>query len=49
MDRLAIISDIHGNITALNAVLDDIASREISRIICLGDYVTKGAVILIWL
>lgn len=42
MDRLAIISDIHGNITALNAVLDDIASREISRIICLGDYVTKG-------
>ena len=33
MDRLAIISDIHGNITALNAVLDDIASREISRII----------------
>lgn len=42
MDRLAIISDIHGNITALNAVLDDIASRGISRIICLGDYVTKG-------
>lgn len=42
MDKIAIISDIHGNITALNAVLDDIASRGISRIICLGDYVSKG-------
>lgn len=41
MDRIAIISDVHGNITALNAVLDDIHSREISRIYCLGDSVTK--------
>ncbi len=41
MDRIAIISDVHANITALNAVLDDIYSRGISRIICLGDSVTK--------
>ncbi len=28
MDRIAIISDVHANITALNAVLDDIHSRD---------------------
>ena len=42
MDRIAIISDVHANITALNTVLDDIHSKGISRIICLGDSVTKG-------
>lgn len=42
MDRIAIISDVHANITALNAVLDDIHSRGISRIYCLGDSVIKG-------
>lgn len=41
MDRIAIFSDVHANITALNAVLDDIYSRGISRIYCLGDSVTK--------
>lgn len=41
MDKIAIISDIHANITALNTVLDDIASRGISRIYCLGDSVIK--------
>ncbi|NNE80630.1 MAG: metallophosphoesterase family protein [Silicimonas sp.] len=34
---LAVISDIHGNISALDAVLDDIARRDISRIVNLGD------------
>lgn len=43
MERIAIISDVHGNITALNTVLDDIYSRGISRIFCLGDSVTKCA------
>lgn len=43
MERIAIISDVHGNITALNAVLDDISLRGISRIFCLGDSVTKCA------
>lgn len=41
MDKIAIISDIHGNLTALNAVLDDIAKRGINRIFCLGDLVIK--------
>ena len=38
----AIISDIHGNYEALRAVLDDIASRKITEIICLGDIVGYG-------
>ena len=39
----AIISDIHSNIEALQAVLDDILSRDIKDIICLGDLVGYGA------
>lgn len=42
MDRIAIISDIHGNIPALEAVLADIKNRGIARIICLGDLAGKG-------
>ena len=42
MDRIVIISDIHGNIPALEAVLSDIKNRGINRIICLGDIVGKG-------
>ena len=41
MDRVAIISDIHGNITALNAVLEDIRKRGINKIYCLGDMIIK--------
>lgn len=43
MERIAIISDVHANITALTAVLADIEQRGISRIFCLGDSVTKCA------
>ncbi|WP_342000626.1 metallophosphatase family protein [Microbacterium sp. LWH7-1.2] len=42
LDRIALISDIHGNLTALEAVLDDIAQRGIRRIVNLGDNVGKG-------
>jgi len=35
--RLAVISDIHGNLAALEAALNDIARRGITDIICLGD------------
>ena len=42
MERLAIISDIHGNLTALQAVLGDVEKRGIKRIICLGDLAGKG-------
>ncbi|MCL2341675.1 MAG: metallophosphatase family protein [Firmicutes bacterium] len=41
MEKIAIISDIHGNITALNAALADISKRGITRIFCLGDLVIK--------
>jgi len=37
--KYAIISDIHGNVEALQAVLKDIKSRSIDTIICLGDIV----------
>ena len=41
MEKIAIISDIHGNLTALNAVLDDIKSRGVDKIMCLGDMIVK--------
>jgi protein phosphatase len=37
-----VISDIHGNMPALEAVLADIRERGIRRILCLGDIVGKG-------
>lgn len=43
MEKIAIISDVHGNITALNTVLNDINQRGIKRIFCLGDSVIKCA------
>lgn len=43
MDKIAIISDVHGNLTALNAVLKDIDSRGITKIYCLGDSIVKCA------
>lgn len=39
MNRIAFLSDIHGNLSALNAVLEDISSNNISKIYCLGDLV----------
>ncbi|ADG67541.1 metallophosphoesterase [Planctopirus limnophila DSM 3776] len=38
----AILSDIHGNLEALEAVLADIASQGITEIYCLGDIVGYG-------
>ncbi len=35
--KIAIISDIHGNLEALKATLKDIEKRNVDRIICLGD------------
>ncbi len=40
--RIAFISDIHGNFTALQAVIEDIQSQSIDQIVCLGDVVTLG-------
>ncbi len=38
----AIISDIHANVFALEAVLEDIALQGVNRICCLGDVVGYG-------
>lgn len=38
----AIISDIHGNLEGLQAVLEDIESQGVKDIICLGDIVGYG-------
>ncbi|SFJ46730.1 metallophosphoesterase family protein [Planctomicrobium piriforme] len=38
----AIISDIHGNLEALEAVLADIRKQEIAQIYCLGDIIGYG-------
>ena len=42
MEQIAIISDIHGNLPALEAVLNEIKERNIDRIFCLGDMIGKG-------
>ena len=38
----AVVSDIHGNLPALNAVLDDAKSRGINEFIFAGDYCLSG-------
>jgi predicted phosphodiesterase len=42
MKRTAIVSDIHSNIEALEAVLDDIHEHECEEIVCLGDLLGYG-------
>ncbi len=42
-DKFAIISDIHSNLEALQAVLADIEERGIKEVVCLGDVVGYGA------
>ena len=37
MDRFAVVSDIHGNILALEAVMADMAKRGLEGVINLGD------------
>jgi diadenosine tetraphosphatase ApaH/serine/threonine PP2A family protein phosphatase len=40
--RRALISDIHGNLEALEAVLEDIRSQQIREVYCLGDIIGYG-------
>lgn len=40
--RVAVISDMHGNAIAFDAVLDDIETRSVDRIVCLGDALQGG-------
>ena len=40
--KLAVFSDIHGNIQALNAILKDIKNKDVDKIISLGDVIGLG-------
>lgn len=42
MNKIAIISDIHGNREALKTAIKDIKKRKCDKIICLGDIISKG-------
>lgn len=41
--RIAVISDMHGNCLALEAVLTDLRQRAIDQLVCLGDAIQGGA------
>lgn len=40
--KIAILSDIHGNLEALKSTLEDLKKRKVDKIICLGDIIAKG-------
>lgn len=40
--KIALVSDLHGNMTAVRALEKDLARRQIHTIWCLGDVVGKG-------
>lgn len=40
--KIAVISDIHGNMEAIEAVMQDIEARECDKIFVLGDYAMAG-------
>lgn len=40
--RIALVSDIHANLVALNAVLQDIERRGADQLVCLGDVADLG-------
>jgi predicted phosphodiesterase len=42
MSRRAVISDVHGNLIALEAVLADIKTQSVDEIVCLGDIAGYG-------
>lgn len=41
--RIGIISDIHGNLPALEAVLQDLKPKGLDVLYCLGDFVGYAA------
>lgn len=40
--RIAILSDIHGNLEALQAVATDLGHQQVGKIVCLGDQIGYG-------
>ena len=41
--KIGVISDIHGNINEMEAVLKELKNKNIDKIICLGDVIRRGA------
>ena len=41
--RIALLSDVHGNLPAFRAVLADVESAGAEQVLCLGDLVGYGA------
>jgi len=42
VERIALLSDVHGNLTAFEAVLRDVDARGIATVLNLGDVIGKG-------
>ncbi len=40
MSKIAILSDLHGNLPALEKVLDDAKTRQVEKVFCLGDLIS---------
>jgi phosphoesterase, MJ0936 family len=40
--KIAVISDVHGNVDALSTFLEDVVTENVDTIICLGDLVGYG-------
>ena len=40
MTRIAVLSDLHGNMPAIEKVLTDMQSRNVERVFCLGDLIS---------
>ena len=39
--KLGVISDVHGNIQALDTVLKELEAKKVDKIICLGDLIGR--------
>lgn len=42
MTRIAVLADIHGNLPALEAVLDDLAQQAVDQVVVAGDVINWG-------
>jgi putative phosphoesterase len=40
MTKIALLSDLHGNLPAIEKVLEDMKTRSVERIFCLGDLIS---------
>ena len=47
--RYAVIADVHGNLQALEAVLQDAAAQQVDQYLFVGDYCISHSQHLCWL